>query len=168
MKTQCMKTQWYQDPALYEYLSSDTFWVLGIAIVAHFYWTSTRYNFEWLRPHITSRIRQILAITIYSVVLLLQLLEGSWILKTVWRLTVATLKGTYPRMKPYILGFILYSPVTAFILAVWWGVLLMGMLLVVSQFQCVLQLSELQLNPTPSDESEKKSDGGEWDEVEKT
>ncbi|KAI1081811.1 hypothetical protein F5B20DRAFT_535434 [Whalleya microplaca] len=35
-----MSTKWYHDPALYEYLSTDMFWVLGIIIGINAYWTN--------------------------------------------------------------------------------------------------------------------------------
>ncbi|KAI0127383.1 hypothetical protein BJ170DRAFT_625162 [Xylariales sp. AK1849] len=122
----------------------------------------------WLQPYITSRPRRILAIIICGLVLPIQLLEGYWVLQTAWRLTAATLKATYPHMKPYILGFVLYLPVLAILLAAWVAVLAMGVFMVSLQLLYVLKLRELRpgvhVRRSPIEEDKIKDDA-EWDDM---
>ena len=197
-----MEAKWYHDPALYEYLSTDTFWLLGIALCANAYWVTKQLESlekarntpdepnqepgetataqadngvndspfaRWLRPRLTSRPREMLASFVFGLIFPLQLLEGFWVLKTTWRLTSAALWATYPRvLRPRILGFVLYSPATAFMLFSWAAVLLAGVFLLASQYLLVNHLWEGRFSSRAragslSSERRRKSD--DWDEL---
>ncbi|KAM5360692.1 hypothetical protein ACJZ2D_013570 [Fusarium nematophilum] len=122
----------------------------------------------WLQPHITSFPRKVLAITACSLVVLAQLLEGSWILRTTWRFTVSALKATYPRWKPWVLGFVVYSPVTGVILATWAGVLFTGVFVVVMQVIYIIDLCELEPGSRLRqhvDKNKRGPDEREWEEI---
>ncbi|KAK7418600.1 hypothetical protein QQZ08_011184 [Neonectria magnoliae] len=222
-----MACGWYSDPKVYEYLSSDTFWLLGIAIAVNA-WRTNRQNdlfverngpdgpkvksrlkesnkpesetnktktktkeapgtsnesslsksttteipFNddcslFLQPHITTELRKFLAVIACSLVFPLQLLEGVWVLITTWRLTVATLKATYPQMKPRLFGFILHLPITAIILIAWVVVLSAGAFLVCSQMLYLIKLWEYKPGTyVPPNSDKRKSSDGEWDKVE--
>ncbi|KPM46535.1 hypothetical protein AK830_g118 [Neonectria ditissima] len=219
------------DPDPYEYLSSDLFWLLGIAIAVNGWWTNRQVEFVSkpktksdalqiesgepdteaqvahdtssetqaihdmsnetppssesdnantpsdgdksliLEPYITSKFRKFLALLTCSLVLPLQVLEGSWVLTTTWRLTVALLKATYPRFRPRLLGFILYLPISAIILFAWATVIATGAFLICSQILYLYKLKELEpgaysrLSTEDKSENSKSSDG-EWDQVE--
>jgi hypothetical protein len=101
----------------------------------------------WLQPHITSRPRQILASALCGLVLLLQLVEGSWVLRTAWRMTGATIRAVYPSTKPFLIRHCLYLPVAVVVLASWVVLLAAGLFFVSSQLAYVLRLVKLQ----PSD-----------------
>ncbi|KAK7422983.1 hypothetical protein QQX98_001273 [Neonectria punicea] len=226
-----MSCGWYRDSEVYEYLSSDTFWLLGIAIAVNAWWTNRQndlfierngpdgptvkskskeskklesetnktesetkevpstsndsspskstpatdlFNDDCsllLQPHITTELRKFLAVIACSLVFPLLLLEGIWVLITAWRLTVATLKATYPQMKPRLFGFILHLPITAIILLAWAVVLGTGAFLVCSQMLYVIKLWECKpgtyVPPNSDDKSEKRNPSdGEWDKVE--
>ncbi|KAI0010955.1 hypothetical protein F4779DRAFT_575336 [Xylariaceae sp. FL0662B] len=125
----------------------------------------------WLQPHITSRPRKLLAIALCSLVLPMQFVEGYWVLRTAWRLSVAMLKAAYPQEKLRILGALLYLFTALITLAAWAGVLAMGVFLVSMQMLYVLQLREL--NPgapvgagSGEEKKEKRKGDGEWDELE--
>ncbi|KAF5002997.1 hypothetical protein FDECE_10432 [Fusarium decemcellulare] len=210
-KTSCdVAPESSQEEALWEYLTSDVFWLLAIAIVINAFWVNrqvdlfdelsndnkksenaakegdkalneplsgnspkstaslNRYKY-WLQPHLTSRFRQYFAMFLCSLVIPVQLLHGTWVVLTTWRLTVAILKSTYPQIKPRLLGFLLYSPLTAVLLFAWAIVLGTGVFLVILQLLYVLKLRELKpganIDSIESDETSKQSDG-EWDRVE--
>ncbi|EEU37558.1 uncharacterized protein NECHADRAFT_29076, partial [Fusarium vanettenii 77-13-4] len=142
---------WYKDEALYEYTSSDLFWLLAIAIMINCWWVDKQFEpfpdstkspmspdskHVWLKSKITSEPRRYLAMAICALVLPVQLLHGSWVLRTLWRWTAALLKGTYPSIRPRLFGFILYSPITLFILVTWIAFLFVGMFFIGEQFLC--------------------------------
>lgn len=123
----------------------------------------------WLKSQITSEPRRYLAMTICTLVFPVQLLHGSWVLRTLWRWTAALLKATYPSIRPRLFGFILYSPITLFILVTWVAFLFTGVYFIAEQFMCLLNINEMELS-VPSKTSEKvaqKVDDEGWDEVEK-
>ncbi|KAL2672449.1 hypothetical protein Neosp_013160 [[Neocosmospora] mangrovei] len=111
----------------------------------------------WLKSQITSEPRRYLAMTICALVMPVQLLHGSWVLRTLWRWTAALLKATYPSIRPRLFGFILYSPVTLFILVT------------CEQFLCLCNINEMKLSvrSKASEKVAKQSEDDEWDEVEK-
>lgn len=98
----------------------------------------------WLQPHITSRPRQILAIIVCSLVLPLQLLEGSWVLKTAWRITDAVYKSTSSSVAPWLIRVVLHGLITLLGLVAWVVVLMAGVFLVVAQFLYILRLQQMQ------------------------
>lgn len=206
--TKCPPTQaWYKDEALYEYTSSDLFWLLAIAIMINCWWVDKQFEpfvepprdpkepekaekeadkvpnepdstkspmspdskHVWLKSKITSEPRRYLAMAICALVLPVQLLHGSWVLRTLWRWTAALLKGTYPSIRPRLFGFILYSPITLFILVTWIAFLFVGMFFIGEQFLCFNNINEMKLSvpPMTSEKVAKQSDDEEWDEVEK-
>ncbi|KAI8711664.1 hypothetical protein NCS52_01430500 [Fusarium sp. LHS14.1] len=123
----------------------------------------------WLKSQITSEPRRYLAMTICALVMPVQLLHGSWVLRTLWRWTAALLKATYPSIRPRLFGFILYSPVTLFILITWCGFLFTGMYFIGEQFLCLCNINEMELSvrSKTSEKVAKQIDDEEWDEVEK-
>jgi hypothetical protein len=124
----------------------------------------------WRQPYITWLLVKALIISSSGVIVLFELLEGSWIVKTTWRITTGVLRATYPRMKPYILGFIIYLPITGVILAAWVVVTVLGLYILSIQLLFMLKLLEFQdssqrrLLNIPSIEEEKENHD-EWDEV---
>ncbi|KAJ3520766.1 hypothetical protein NM208_g13578 [Fusarium decemcellulare] len=106
--------------------------------------SSGHYHLFWLQPHITSHLRRFLAILLCSLVLPLQFLQGSWVLRTAWRLTSATIRATYPSTKPFLIRYCLYIPVSVVVLAAWAGIVMAGLFLVFGQLTYVLQLCELR------------------------
>ncbi|KFH48101.1 hypothetical protein ACRE_009970 [Hapsidospora chrysogenum ATCC 11550] len=101
----------------------------------------------WLQPHITSRPRQILASALGGLVLLLQLVQGSWVLRTAWRMTGATISAVYPSAKPFLIRHCLYLPLAVVVLVSWVVLLAAGLFFVSSQLAFVLRLVKIQ----PSD-----------------
>ncbi|UPK99923.1 hypothetical protein LCI18_010858 [Fusarium solani-melongenae] len=221
--TECPPPQqaWYKDEALYEFTSSDLFWLLAIAIMVNCWWVNKQFEpsvepssdpkepekaekepekaekepekagkeahkvlnepdsteplkspasqHVWLKSQITSEPRRFLAMTICALVFPVQLLHGSWVLKTLWRWTAGLLKATYPSIRPRLFGFILYSPITLFILVTWIAGLFTGLYFICGQFLCLLNINEMKLS-VPSKASEKVAQqvgDEEWDEVEK-
>jgi hypothetical protein len=91
------------DMYVMEHASKSTFWVLAISITCSWFATvfsapqppsdsnsksktlSIRYT-KWLTIHLTSHFRKFFAISIYVCVLVLQFLEGWWVLQTNGRL----------------------------------------------------------------------------------
>ncbi|KAM0806688.1 hypothetical protein AB5N19_07025 [Seiridium cardinale] len=125
----------------------------------------------WLQPHITSRPRQIHAIVVSTLLLGVELLEGSWVLRTACRFTVAVWKGTWLQMKSYVVGLVCYLPITLVMVAAWVAVLCVGLYIVSAQVLYIIKLSELRPGARISQsisrrtrESEKKDD--EWDGLE--
>ncbi|KAJ4328664.1 hypothetical protein N0V84_000855 [Fusarium piperis] len=199
---------WYKDESLYEFISTDLFWLLAIAIIVNCWWVdkqcesfvdlardkkpekiekefdkvlnepnstkspkspTSQHNGLWLKSRITSEPRRCLAITICALVIPVQLLHGSWVVRTLWRFTTTFLKGTYPSLKPRILGFILYSPFTILIGVLWVAFLGIGVFLVAGQFLCVADLAQMKLSveEKASKNVTQRLDDEEWDEVEK-
>ncbi|KIL87600.1 hypothetical protein FAVG1_09308 [Fusarium avenaceum] len=176
---------WYADSARYEYVKSDLFWTLAILIIVNFWWSTKQVDAFpekgkepdttapqpgfWLNQRITSRLRQYLALLVCTLAFPLQLLHGSWVLKSAWRITFGLLKRTYPSIKPRILGFIIYSPITAVVLAGWAAVLGFGIVIIATQILVWAKLWEMKPS-TPSTSRPKqlkdKPDGdGDWDEI---
>ncbi|KAL6355614.1 hypothetical protein LRP88_11217 [Fusarium phalaenopsidis] len=207
--TECPPPQqaWYKDEALYEFTSSDLFWLLAIAIMVNCWWVDKQFEpfvelasdpkepekaekeagkvlnepdsteppkspasrHVWLKSQITSEPRRCLAMTICTLVFPVQLLHGSWVLRTLWRWTAALFKATYPSIRPRLFGFILYSPITLLTLVTWIAFLFAGLFFIGAQFLCLLHINEMKLS-VPSETSEKVAqqvDDEEWDEVEK-
>ncbi|KAM0560058.1 hypothetical protein ACHAPJ_004017 [Fusarium lateritium] len=188
--TPSYESWWYSDAARYEYLTSDVFWSFAILIIANFWWSAKQLDSFpdnekeakeqaaappkqsgfWLKDRITSRLRQYLALLVTSLIIPLQLLHGSWVLKSAWRITFGLVRRTYPSIKPRMLGFIIYSPVTAIILLGWAAVLTAGVTFVVTQILLIIKLWEMKLNGSsvtaPLKEIKDKADGdGDWDKV---
>ncbi|KAL6916517.1 hypothetical protein ACHAPO_011244 [Fusarium lateritium] len=160
------QSSWYNDSARYEYLQSDVFWTLAILILVNCWWSAKQVDFFdstpeeqakisprpsvfWLRYRINSRLRQYLIFLLASLVLPLHLLHGSWVLKSAWRITFGLVNRTYPSIKPRMLGFVLYSPLTAVILLGWAIVLGLGVIIVGTQILLILNLWSM----TPHDPS---------------
>ncbi|KAM0424342.1 hypothetical protein ACHAPT_010488 [Fusarium lateritium] len=125
---------------------------------------------SYSRRYITSEPRRYLAMFLCTLVFPVQFLHGSWVITTTWRFTVAILKATYPSIKPRILGFILYSPITLAIIIIWAAVLWLGLFFVVAQLLRVLELRDLELDiePKTSEKVTEQLENEEWDEVEKS
>ncbi|KAH7009888.1 hypothetical protein EDB80DRAFT_415160 [Ilyonectria destructans] len=126
-------------------------------------------RYAWLDLHITSRPRQIIATAFATLVLLLLLLEGVWVIISAFLVTVETVTSTYPSFKPRILGFVLYLPLTLIILLVWYILLITGWYLVVAQWEYIHMLG--QYRPSARDRSSLEEEGlmgsdGEWRELE--
>ncbi|RGP64013.1 hypothetical protein FLONG3_9712 [Fusarium longipes] len=164
------QSSWYNDSARYEYLQSDVFWTLAILIIVNCWWSakqvdlfdstpeeqakiSPRPSVFWLKYRITSRPRKYLILILCSLFMPLQLLHGSWVLKSAWRITLGLANRTYPDIKPRMLGVLLYSPLTAVILLVWAVVLGSGLIIVGTQFLLVCNIWKM----TPYDTSSMPS-----------
>ncbi|KAF4962573.1 hypothetical protein FSARC_9351 [Fusarium sarcochroum] len=181
---------WYSDAARYEYMTSDVFWSFAFLIIANFWWSakqldsfpddenkskeqptaSPKQSGFWLKDRLTSRLRQYLALLVTSSVIPLQLLHGSWVLKSAWRITFGLVRRTYPSIRPRMLGFVIYSPVTAIILLGWVAVLTAGVTFIVTQTLLIIKLWEMKPNNSnvtaPPKEIKDKADGdGDWDKV---
>ncbi|KAF5238522.1 hypothetical protein FAUST_5579 [Fusarium austroamericanum] len=180
-------SSWYNDSARYEYLQSDVFWTLAILILVNCWWSAKQVDFFdstpdeqakisprpsvfWLRYRITSRLRQYAVFLICSLFLPLHLLHGSWVLKSAWRISFGLVNRTYPTLKPRMLGFLLYSPLTAVILLGWAIVLGLGVIIVGTQFLLIRNLwvmtpydPALEI-PTKSI-SETAAGDGDWHEI---
>ena len=116
----------------------------------------------WLLPHITSRPRQILASALCGLVLLLQLVEGSWVLRTAWRMTGATIRAVYPSTKPFLIRHCLYFPVAVVVLVLWVVLLAAGLFFVSSQLAYVLRLVKTQPSDplrVPEEQQDKNGSG---------
>jgi len=116
----------------------------------------------WLLPHITSRPRQILASALCGLVLLLQFVEGSWVLRTAWRMTGATIRAVYPSTKPFLIRHCLYFPVAIVVLVSWVVVLAAGLFFVSSQLAYTLRL--VKIHPSdplrvPEEDQDKSGSG---------
>jgi hypothetical protein len=160
------QSSWYNDSARYEYLQSDVFWTLAILILVNCWWSAKQVDFFdstpdeqakisprpsvfWLKYRITSRLRKYLIFLLCSLVLPLHLLHGSWVLKSAWRITFGLVNRTYPSTRPRMLGFLLYSPLTAVTLLSWAIVLGFGFVIVGTQILLLRNLWEM----TPYDPS---------------
>lgn len=106
-------------------------------------------NDSWLWRHVTSPARRVVAIIACLLVLATQLIEGSWVIQTTWRLTAVTMKGTFPHKKPYVLGSLVFLIVLAFMLAIWAAVLSAGIYLISTQFILISQLYQIRLGSSP-------------------
>ncbi|RMJ16515.1 hypothetical protein CDV36_003829 [Fusarium kuroshium] len=219
---------WYKDEALYEFTSTDLFWLIAIFIMVNCWWmgkycepfaelvreakesekaakesdraekkiddvlsepekTETEPdktlnepdNIEppkslasqntWLGAKITSESRRRLAVTISALVIPIQLLHGSWVLRTLWRWTIAFVKATYPSIRPLTLSFIIYSPVTLAIVVTWMAFGFTGAFFVTTQLLRVNNINEMKLNvpEKTGGKGTQKVDDEEWDEVDK-
>ncbi|KAF0644635.1 hypothetical protein FPSE5266_01882 [Fusarium pseudograminearum] len=181
------QSSWYNDSARYEYLQSDIFWTLAILILVNCWWSAKQVDFFdstadeqakisprpsvfWLGYRITSRLRQYVVFLICSLVLPLHLLHGSWVLKSAWRISFGLVNRTYPTLKPRMLGFLLYSPLTAAILLGWAIVLGLGVIIVGTQFLLIRNLwvmtpyDSSSTTPTKSI-SETAAGDGDWHEI---
>ncbi|KAF5000509.1 hypothetical protein FGRMN_1676 [Fusarium graminum] len=176
---------WYSDSARYDYVKSDLFWTLAILILVNCWWSTKQVdsfpdNDEkpedkpprpgfWLKERVTSRLRQYVALFICTLMFPLQLLHGSWVLKSAWRITFGLVKRTYPSVKPRMLAFIVYSPITAAIVAAWVIVLSGGVLIIGTQI--LLWTKLWQMKPTaavvspPGDLKDGAEGDGDWHEV---
>ncbi|QPC70846.1 hypothetical protein HYE68_001598 [Fusarium pseudograminearum] len=181
------QSSWYNDSARYEYLQSDVFWTLAILILVNCWWSAKQVDFFdstadeqakisprpsvfWLRYRITSRIRQYVVFLICSFVLPLHLLHGSWVLKSAWRISFGLVNRTYPTLKPRMLGFLLYSPLTAVILLGWAIVLGLGVIIVGTQFLLIRNLWAMTpydpASGTPTKSIGETATGdGDWHEI---
>ncbi|KAM0304385.1 hypothetical protein HYE67_001945 [Fusarium culmorum] len=182
------QSSWYNDSARYEYLQSDVFWTLAILILVNCWWSAKQVDFFdstadeqakisprpsvfWLRYRITSRLRQYAVFLICSLFLPLHLLHGSWVLKSAWRISFGLVNRTYPTLKPRMLGFLLYTPLTAVILLGWAIVLGLGVIIVGTQFLLIRNLwvmtpyDPASTTPTKSI-SETATGDGDWHEIE--
>ncbi|KAL4731725.1 hypothetical protein ACLX1H_000707 [Fusarium chlamydosporum] len=181
------QSPWYNDSARYEYLKSDVFWTIAILFLANCWWSAKQVDFFdstpaeqaklsprpsvfWLKYRITSRLRKYLVFLFCSLLLPLQFFHGSWVLKSAWRITFGLVNRTYPDTRPRMLGFLLYSPLTAVITLGWAVVLGLGLIILGTQ---VLLLNNLR-KMTPYDPSlatpleqikEKTERDGDWHEV---
>jgi hypothetical protein len=106
-----------------------------------------RYDLFWLRPHITSRLRQAIAVVACTLVLPVQLLEGSWMLRTAWRVTMATHAAVHLSTRLLILRCVAYLPCIVVGAITWYLMLWVGMLLVMAQITYIAQLLELEPRP---------------------
>ncbi|KAI6774309.1 hypothetical protein HG531_001158 [Fusarium graminearum] len=181
------QSSWYNDSARYEYLQSDVFWTLAILILVNCWWSAKQVDFFdstadeqakisprpsvfWLRYRITSRLRQCAVFLICSLFLPLHLLHGSWVLKSAWRISFGLVNRTYPTLKPRMLGFLLYSPLTAVISLGWAIVLGLGVIIVGTQFLLIRNLwvmtpyDPASTTPTKSI-SETAAGDGDWHEI---
>jgi hypothetical protein len=188
---------WYSDSARYEYLKSDLFWTLAILIIANCWWsakqvdsfpneddnendtavaksnttTQQRRPGFWLKDRITSRLRQYLALLVCTSAFPLQLLHGSWVIKSMWRISLGLFKRTYPdSLKPRLLGIVLYSPVAAIVLLAWAAVVGAGVFIVATQILLWIKLWEMDPSaqpslPSPKDVKKKIDGDGDWDEI---
>ncbi|GKU22996.1 unnamed protein product [Fusarium langsethiae] len=181
------QSSWYNDSARYEYLQSDVFWTLAVLILANCWWSAKQVDFFdstadeqakisprpsgfWLKHRITSRLRQYLVFLLCSLVLPLHLLHGSWVLKSAWRISFGLINRTYPSIKPRMLGFLLYSPLTAVILLGWAVVLGFGVIILGTQYLLVCNLWKMTpydpSSTTSSMKIENSTGGdGDWHEV---
>lgn len=200
--------KWYKEPSLYEDVSSTSFWILGVFIVASTFWVNRQINlFDkykeetnpgsdkseddtasesqgtpasttspprpsdlWLQPHITSLPRQALAIIVCSFVFGLELLEGSWVLRTAWRWTTTIWKNTWSSMRSYVVGLVLYLPTTIAVLAAWAAVLSIGVFIVAAQLLYISALFELKPGarirlPSDQNPSKKKKESEKGDDL---
>lgn len=123
----------------------------------------------WLGSKITSESRRRLAVTISALVIPIQLLHGYWVLRTLWRWTVAFVKATYPSIRPFTLSFIIYSPVTLAIVVTWIAFLFTGAFFVTTQILRVNNINEMKLSVKEKTDGKgtQKVDDEEWDEVDK-
>ncbi|KAM0193336.1 hypothetical protein ACHAPI_007648 [Fusarium lateritium] len=179
---------WYADSARYEYVKSDLFWTVAVLILVNFWWSTKQVDSFpekgektdtappqpgfWLNQRITSRLRQYLALLVCTLAFPLQLLHGSWVLKSAWRITFGLVKRTYPSIKPRILGFIIYSPITAVVLTGWVVVLACGSLIIGTQVLLWVKLLQMQPGAAakshPRQLKDKAHGDGEWDEIKGT
>ncbi|KAM0346195.1 hypothetical protein ACHAPU_005617 [Fusarium lateritium] len=169
---------WYSDSARYDYVESDLFWALAIFILVNFWWSTKHVDATpdkdkkpedkppslWLEERVTSRLRQYVAVFICSLAFPLQLLHGSWVLKSAWRISFGLVKRTYPSVKPRILGFIIYSPITAVILAGWTLILSGGVLIIGTQFLLWAKLWQMKPGTVAISPLENLKDAAEGDE----
>ncbi|KAG8672763.1 hypothetical protein FPOAC2_06167 [Fusarium poae] len=184
---QSSSSSWYNDSARYEYLQSDVFWTLAILILVNCWWSAKQVDFFdstpeeqakisprpsvfWLRYRITSRLRQYLVFLLCTLVIPLHLLHGSWVLKSAWRITFGLVNRTYPSIKPRILGFVFYSPLTAVISLGWAVVLGLGVIIVGTQFLLVRNLWIMTpYDPSSTTPSMKITDStvgdADWQEI---
>lgn len=204
---------WYSSTDLYQYLSRDDFWILGILLAVNGWWTNRqlelfiedqdeairmhqseletrekpqvangtsrdRNNESWasdedsgeeiagsarspptaappisrnvflLQPHITSRTRLVLVLIACAVIIGLQFIEGFGVFVTAWRITLATLRNTYPSIRPRIFGFILYLPITIIMVSSWLTIIWVAVFLGLQQLLYFLHLLRLRLPGT--------------------
>ena len=175
------ESSWYNDSARYEYLRSDLFWTLAAFIFVNCWWSAKQVDsFDttpseqpvkpsrfWLKYRITSRLYKYIVFLLCSLILPLHLLHGSWVLKSAWRITFGLVNRTYPAMRPRILGFLIYSPITAVILLGWTVVLGFGIVIVGTQVLLVCRLWEMTpFDLTYVEEVKDKAEGeGDWQEI---
>ncbi|RSL96782.1 hypothetical protein CEP52_011257 [Fusarium oligoseptatum] len=170
---------WYKDEALYEFTSTDLFWLIAIFIIVNCWWMD-KYcepfaqlclasQNTWLGSKITSESRRRLAVTISALIIPIQLLHGYWVLRTLWRWTVAFVKATYPSIRPLTLSFIIYSPVTLAIVVTWMAFGFTGAFFVTTQLLRVNNINEMKLSVAKKtgEKGTQKVDDEEWDEVDK-
>jgi hypothetical protein len=160
----------------FEFLSTPTFWVVGIFLALHGHWVnqqvirftlpeagakdrskqsvdseiksfssesapSPKSVFQreyqqgifWIQPWMTTGLRKAIAILACGLILPLQILEGSWVLQTSYRVSVATHKATYLGEQPFLIRYAAYFPGLVIGLLAWMAVLWTGAFLLVGQ-----------------------------------
>lgn len=110
--------------------------------------SDSRYGLFWLQPHLTSRVRQALAVVTCAFIIPLQFIEGWWILQTAWRVTLATHYATWWSGVSFFFRGIVYLPGLAIGVVAWGVVLWTGAFLVLVQFTYLLQLLSLKPGST--------------------
>lgn len=175
----CQQTAQALDPGLDEYIYSALFWALGILMVINGIWVEEQYDqymaldrqakfnsiqspaaaallaqrkpvrFFWLQPHITSRLRQFIAVAVCGLMLPVQLLELSWIYKAAWRLSTAAFQSTcanspLSQHQYFLVRYSLCAPAIAIGLATGLFLWRRSVILVFSQLSYILQLGSLR------------------------
>ncbi|KAI8713435.1 hypothetical protein NCS52_01288200 [Fusarium sp. LHS14.1] len=105
--------------------------------------------FKWisLSPVITSRNIQSLVVIFSSFVLLIQLVEGYWIMETLARFTIQALVDNVPApfKPPILLSLVLCCLRFLFILLTWAFVSVFGLLLVINQYEFIIAVLETRI-----------------------
>ncbi|PNP81200.1 hypothetical protein FNYG_05667 [Fusarium nygamai] len=102
------------------------------------------------KNHITSRLRQSLALLLCALPLPFQLLQDVYVCKTTWRISSWLVQAWYPSsIRPRLLGIIIFSPIGIPMLGVWAWVLMAGAWIVGIQAALCGEVSKFEPNARP-------------------
>lgn len=87
----------------------------------------------WIQPWMTTRFRKAIAILACGLVLPLQIFEGSRVLQTAYRVSIATHKATYLGKQPFVIRYAAYFPGLVIGGLSWMAVLWIGAFLLIGQ-----------------------------------
>lgn len=104
-------------------------------------WWTERDSLFFVQPHITTRFRQALVVLLHGSVLLLQLLQGTRILQTAFRVSKAIHQSIDGANYSILVRYILYLQVFVIVIAAWIFIFWLGIFLVSVQLAFVLRLA---------------------------
>ncbi|KAF5005488.1 hypothetical protein FDECE_8066 [Fusarium decemcellulare] len=119
-------------------------------------------NLACLERFIISPFRQYIAVLACSFALAAHILETCSITLVMIQSSMWVLKATYPQWKPYTLGFILYSPLPALMVAGWYGTFKLCTFCLSWQLKYIYTLLEFRpVSPPTSKEKESSPEDKE-------